>query len=146
MKEITKVIVPIDFLRHTEQLTELALYVCKKFEATLRFVHIVEHPHNFSSYETPSLAQFTTEVLDKAEIKMEQFVKRNSEILPNCEGKVIQGNIVTSIVNYAKDEQADLIIIGTHGRKGLEKLWLGSIAERVIKNSPCPTLTCNPYK
>jgi nucleotide-binding universal stress UspA family protein len=76
---------------------------------------------------------------------MDQFIKKYREVCSNCEGKVLQGNIVDSIIKYTNDEKAELIIIGTHGRKGLEKMWLGSIAERVIKNSPCPTLTYNPY-
>ena len=50
-----------------------------------------------------------------------------------------------SIVAYAKEKEADLIIIGTHGRKGIEKIMLGSVAERVIKHAPCPTLIYNPH-
>lgn len=146
MKEIRKIIVPIDFLEHTDQLVEFALYIAKQLGATLRFTHIIEPPHNYGYYEYPSLGALTEEVAEHTEKQMKSLVEKNRENCPGCEGNILRGNIVDSIVNYAKDEKADLIIIGTHGRKGLEKMWLGSVAERVIKRAPCPTLTCNPYK
>jgi nucleotide-binding universal stress UspA family protein len=49
------------------------------------------------------------------------------------------------IINYVKKQGIDMIIIGTHGRKGLEKVMFGSVAEGVIKEAPCPVLTINPH-
>ena len=63
-----------------------------------------------------------------------------------CKTKVAVGYVVDSIVEYAKGENADLIIIGTHGKRGLEKVLLGSVAERVIKRAHCPILVMNPYR
>ena len=77
---------------------------------------------------------------------MKALVAKYKKDFTECEGKVIRGDTADSIIKYAADEQADLLIIGTHGRRGLEKMWLGSVAERVIKGAPCPPLTCNPYK
>jgi nucleotide-binding universal stress UspA family protein len=53
---------------------------------------------------------------------------------------------VDTIVDTARGEEADLIIIATHGTKGLEKILLGSVTERVLQQAPCPVLTMNPYK
>jgi nucleotide-binding universal stress UspA family protein len=96
VKVIRKIIVPIDFLQHTEQLVEYAVYIGEKFHAGLEFLHTIEPPH--------------------------------------CDGDC---QFVEKYRNSC---------FGTHGRKGLEKMWLGSVAERVIEGAPCPTLTCNPYK
>lgn len=146
MRVIHKIIVPIDFLQHTEQLAEYALYIGERFHAGLDFLHILEPPHYYGDYEYPSLGVYAAEMAEHAEEKMKQFIEKYRNSCPGCEGKILHGNIADSIIKYAKDQNADLIIIGTHGRKGLEKMWLGSVAERVIKSAPCPTLTCNPYK
>lgn len=147
MKKIHKIIVPIDFLQYTSQLVEYALYIAKKFNATLSFIHVVENTSFYGEYDfpPPSAVLFSTELVKQAEEKMQQLVEENRNVFPRCEGKVDRGDIVDSIIGYAKDKGGDLIIIGTHGRKGFEKMWLGSVAERVIKRAPCPTVTCNPY-
>ncbi len=147
MKKIHKIIVPIDFLQHTDQLVEYAVYIAKSFGATLYFVNVVENPHLYGDYDfpPPSMVLFNTEMVKKAEEKMQQLVDKTKTAGPGCEGKVCQGVVVDAIIDYAQETDGDLIIIGTHGRKGLEKMWLGSVAERVIKRASCPTLSCNPY-
>ena len=65
---------------------------------------------------------------------------------PKCTREVLSGDIVDQIIGFAKQKAAGLIIIGTHGSKGLEKLLLGSVAERFVKNAHCPTQVMNPYK
>jgi len=146
MRAIRKIIVPIDFLQHTRQVIEYAVYIGEKFEAKLKLVHVLEPPHIYGDYDYPSLGLFTDEVVEYAEEKMRQWVEKYRNSSSGFEGVVLRGDIVDSIIQCAKDDDADLIIIGTHGRKGLSKMWLGSVAERVIKRAPCPTLTCNPYK
>ena len=56
------------------------------------------------------------------------------------------GDPAKNIVQYSEDHPTDLIIIGTHGAKGIEKVLLGSVAERVLKRAGCPTLVYNPYR
>jgi nucleotide-binding universal stress UspA family protein len=63
-----------------------------------------------------------------------------------AESLVLRGDIADEIVKTAAEKNVDLIVMGTHGRKGLEKVLLGSVAERVIKNAPCPVMTVNPYR
>ncbi len=53
--------------------------------------------------------------------------------------------VAQAIVDYASAHACDLIVMGTHGRRGLSRLTLGSVAERVVKTAPCPVLTINPY-
>ena len=55
-----------------------------------------------------------------------------------------QGTPFLEIVRYAKDREIDLIVLGTHGRGGLAHVLLGSVAERVVRKSPCPVLTVRP--
>lgn len=146
MKKINEIIVPIDFLRHTDQITEYAVYMAEKFGASLKFVHVIEPPQSVADQEYPSLRSYTAEVVTSAEEKMKQLVEQCRNNFSGCEGTILKGDIVDTLIKYAQDKEGDLIILGTHGRKGLSKMWLGSVAERVIKSAPCPTLTCNPYK
>ncbi len=146
MQHIHKIIVPIDFLEHTDQLVEYAGYIAKTMGAALHCIHVVGAPQKYAGYEAPSLSSLDREMLELAQKQMQFLIDKNRRTLPDWEGKVLKGDIVDTIIEYTQDEQADLIIIGTHGRKGFSKMWLGSVAERVIKRAPCPTLSCNPYK
>jgi nucleotide-binding universal stress UspA family protein len=146
MREIQNIIVPVDFLHHTDHLVGFAVYIAGKFDSTLRFIHVVENPYSYTEYALPSIGRFELEVIEHAEENMKQLVEKNRNSCSGCEGKVLKGNVVDTIINVATDEEGDLIILGTHGRKGLEKMWLGSVAERVVRRAPCPTLTCNPYR
>jgi len=78
--------------------------------------------------------------------KLEEFAREHFRGHPRCTPRVLLGDIAEEILNYAESEKMDLIIIGTHGRKGLERVYFGSIAERVIKMSPTPVLSINPYR
>jgi len=59
---------------------------------------------------------------------------------------VVAGDASEEIINYIESQGIDLIIMGTHGRKGLDKVMFGSVAERGVKTSPVPVLVVNPYK
>jgi universal stress protein A len=58
-----------------------------------------------------------------------------------CEHRVLTGLAASEIVNFAKRDHADLIVMGTHGRKGLAHLVMGSVAEAVVRHAPCPVIT-----
>lgn len=146
MNEVHKIIVPIDFLEHTDQIIEYAGYIAKKFAAGLDLIHAVEPAQTYAGYAYPALGSLDEEKAELAEKMMKDLVDKNSNIIAAGHGKVLRGDIVDSIIDYTEDQKGDLIIIGTHGRKGWTKMWLGSVAEQIIKKAPCPTLTCNPYK
>jgi nucleotide-binding universal stress UspA family protein len=54
------------------------------------------------------------------------------------------GIIFAEIIDYVKDQEIDLVIMGTHGRSGIEHILIGSVAEKVVRKSPCPVLTIRP--
>jgi nucleotide-binding universal stress UspA family protein len=59
--------------------------------------------------------------------------------------KVLMGDVGEQIVEYATEIQADMIVMGTHGYKGLEKIMFGSVADKVVRAADCPVTTINPY-
>ncbi len=146
MQEISHIIVPVDFTPHTDKLVEFAMYVADKFSAKVTFFHVSETYGGYGGFVHTSLAEAEQELQAYSERKMKTLVENNTSKCRACSGKVVIGEPVDEIIAFAEKEQADLIFIGTHGSKGLEKILLGSVAERVVKNSPCLTLTYNPYK
>jgi len=64
--------------------------------------------------------------------------------VPALDTRVSQGNATSEIVRLAKELPADLLVMGTHGRSGFERLMLGSVTEKVLRKSPCPVLTVPP--
>jgi nucleotide-binding universal stress UspA family protein len=111
----------------------------------INFCHVVE-PSVIVSAGNPDFEEL--EGLRRSYVleRMAKLIENNRANNRNCKGEVLLGDIVDEIVKYAKDENADMIVIGTHGAKGLEKILFDSEAERVLKKSDCPCLVMNPYK
>jgi len=147
MQEIHQIIIPVDFSKSTGKLVDYAIYMAEKLSATLHFVHVAEINQGHDMLLGSSVfGDFKEKIIAAAKERMANLLEDNGDRCKGCTGKVVNGDIVDGIINYADNEKADLIIISTHGTKGLEKILLGSVAERVIRKAPCPTLIYNPYK
>jgi nucleotide-binding universal stress UspA family protein len=77
---------------------------------------------------------------------MEEFVEAHFDEYPSMKTKVLLGDATANILDYITSEDIDLVIMGTHGRKGLDRVIFGSVADRVIKMSPVPVMSINPYR
>jgi nucleotide-binding universal stress UspA family protein len=147
MQEITNIVVPIDLEKHTQKLADFAIYIAKKLNAHINFIHVTEfYASGDMMLGSPSLENINLERVQKAKEVMANLIEDNKSKYENMSGIVYKGEIVETIVQFAAEQKAGLLIIGTHGAKGLEKILLGSVAERVLKRVHCPTLTINPYK
>ncbi len=146
MQNITQIIVPVDLQQHTDKLIEFAVYIAGEFDAKVSFFHVVESLDSYAGVVHPSWDQIEKELKDHAEERMANIIIDNKDKCGGCSGKVAYGDVVDHILAYTKEQQGSLVIIGTHGRKGLEKIILGSVASEVIKKSACPTLIFNPYQ
>ena len=74
---------------------------------------------------------------------MESFVAENF-VGVEAKGQVLIGYAAEEILNRAREEKVDLIVMGTHGRKGIDRILFGSVAEKVVKNADMPVLTVRP--
>ena len=90
-----------------------------------------------------SLPQLVGDIVTGAEKTMMEFVGKHFQGL-KASGKVVSGDAADAIVTMAEDEKADIIIMATHGRQGLNRLLFGSVAEKVVKSSPVPVMTIRP--
>lgn len=142
MISLKQIVVPTDFSDCSDRALTYGRELAKTFGATLHLLHVVHDP-----YSQPWSAEaFPTPLGDLLEQWQEQARTRLINLLPEPERKnvrfaVVVGSPFFEIVRYAKEEQADLIVIGTHGRGPIGHMLLGSVAERVVRKAPCPVLT-----
>jgi nucleotide-binding universal stress UspA family protein len=146
MKKIEKILFPIDFAENFETMLPWVATFVNRFEATLYVLFVAQDLAEFSSFHVPhgNLQQFQEEVLQAAQKKMSATAKEEFKNFKNVEARVAQGAPADKIIETAKNEGVDLIIMATHGRKGLERAIFGSVCDKVVRTSPCPVLTINP--
>ncbi|MCA1764778.1 MAG: universal stress protein [Desulfobulbaceae bacterium] len=148
MANFKKIMAPIDFSENSPKVLQSAVEVAEKFEAALSVVFVVQSFEDYSGFFVPHMpiSQFEQEMVESAEEKMESFLAENLKSDVPYNSAVLQGDVAEKIIEYAEKNDISMIVMGTHGYKGLEKVLFGSIAEKVVKTSPCPVLTVNPYK
>jgi nucleotide-binding universal stress UspA family protein len=140
MQEIRRIIVPVDFQKYTEDLADFAIGVAQKLAAEITFFHVVENVVFYADFVPTNFALNEEEMLIHAKKKMNALVENSKTSWTQCTGQVSRGDVVDSILDYTEDEGLDLVVMGTHGARGIEKILLGSVAERIIKRSKCPVL------
>jgi nucleotide-binding universal stress UspA family protein len=146
--EIKKILVPVDFSDNSAKIVHFAQFLAEKCKAEMYFVFVVQSFEDYSGFFVPHMpvARFEEELLQSAEKKMKEFLDEHlAADLPH-RGKVLSGDVAEEIILYSEEKKIDLIIMGTHGYKGLEKILFGSVAEKVVKTASCPVMTVNPYR
>ncbi len=147
MVEIKKVVVPVDFSSTTDKVVDYAMTVADKLGAEVLFFHAI---NDFQGYDMmlvhPSFIGMTKDLEKESKERINSLVEEYKDRKNGVGGDVAIGDAAEEIIKYAEEQNADMIIIGTHGVKGLEKILMGSTAERVVKNATCPVLVFNPFK
>lgn len=148
MSEFKKILVPVDFSDNSRKILKSAADLAAVFGAELSVVFVVQSFDNYSGFFVPHvpIAQFEEEMVRSAEEKMSSFVKECLEADTPVQTRVLAGDVAETIVEHADQTGIDLIVMGTHGYKGLERVLFGSVAEKVVKTARCPVLSINPYR
>jgi nucleotide-binding universal stress UspA family protein len=148
MSQVKKILVPIDFSENSKKILQHAVAEAEKSDATIMVAYVVEGLEKYSALSVPhiSFEELGKDLMKSAENKMERFLYENLDESLRHESKVLYGEITEQLTSLAKSEGIDMIVIGTHGFKGLEKILFGSVAEKVTKTAPCPVVTINPYQ
>lgn len=146
--EINKILVPVDFSENSVKIVQSALSFAESCKARLSFIFVVQSYEDYSGFFVPRMpiARFEEELLQSAEKKMQEYLSEHLPAGLPHQWKVVAGDVAEEIIGYAESEGIDLIIMGTHGYKGLEKALFGSVADKVVKTAPCPVTTINPYR
>ena len=139
---IERILFPTDFSAFSARAFRHALALTRKFHARLKVLHVIPHvfPAGDSLYSAAPWL-LTPEVRQQADEEMRRFLAPAREGRIDHEVEVREGDSWREIVAAAEEMPADLVIIGTHGRSGIEHLFLGSVAEKLIRRLPCPVLT-----
>jgi nucleotide-binding universal stress UspA family protein len=144
--EIRQIVAPIDFSAYSKHAVAWAFTLAQKFGAKLLLLHVVELPAYPIEGLPPSRLGGT--LLEDLERQAEADLAKVMPEAPGLEGEVTRrvavGVPYRKIVEVAQAENADLIVMATHGRTGLSHLFMGSVAERVVRTAPCPVLTIRP--
>ncbi|QJA06346.1 universal stress protein [Thermosulfurimonas marina] len=147
MAEIKTILFPVDFTEASERVAGYARLFTEKFGAKLIVLFVVEDIMRYAGFYVPhaALEKMEKDLFEGAQKRMAEFVEQNFSGM-EVEPLVVSGEIAEKICEVAREKGADLIIMGTHGRRGLEKALFGSVAEKVVKTAPCPVLTVNPFQ
>ena len=132
-----RILCPIDFSAHSDAALAYASTLAKEAAAKLLIVYVddsqVPYDAGFAGYVPPP-------------DETEQLEKRLNETVPTvpdveCEHHLLFGHPADAIVEFARKHEIDLIVLGTHGRTGVARLLMGSVAESVVRRAECPVLT-----
>jgi nucleotide-binding universal stress UspA family protein len=139
-QQIKKILLPIDFSPLSYTVLPIVAAIAEKFNAEIDLLHVVEIGHQFDQKEEAKEYQY----FDKVKERLAQQWQ-----LPDAFNKIETHKFVRhhvgsagyGIREFAQDWDIDLIIMATHGRSGLSKVFMGSVTEKVIKIAPCPVLS-----
>jgi nucleotide-binding universal stress UspA family protein len=148
MLEIKLILCPIDFSEFSIRAYRYALSLAEHYRAKLVALHIVElwrYPYADYAASQGDYAEFCRALRAGGKEKLREFVKHHthSEIQPElC---VHEGIAPDLILSFAQERKTDLLVMGTHGRRGYDRVVLGSVTNRVMRRAPCPALAiCKP--
>ncbi len=142
---VKRILVPTDFSETAYKALAYAKTLATRIGASLHLVHVFKDPYAVAAC-APEV--YTTVPAEMHERALEEVRERLLERLDADEEQqfrgsrgVIRGLTAPQIVDYAANQDIDLIVIGTHGRRGVAHLLLGSVAEHVVRTAVCPVLT-----
>lgn len=141
---ITHVLAPIDFSDTSREALGFAVELARAFDAALTLLHVWQIPAAVA-LEAPTLAaDVVTPIEEAAAAQLEEELARVVRDVPRATGVLRSGAAWERIVDVAEEKKADLVVLGTHGRTGVRRALLGSVAEKVVRTCPVPVLTVRP--
>jgi len=148
MIEIKKILFPLDLTENMSKILPYVLSVSEKYNSLIYLLHVVQDLNKWGKLYVPhpSMNLFQEEAIEVSKKAMDTICENQLQSCPNFQKKVVSGDAVDEILKVIESEDIDLLIMGTHGRKGLEHVIFGSVAENVVKRSPVPVLIINPHK
>ena len=134
-----KIVVPLDGSKTAEEALECALDLARFYDGELSLIRVCDVP--IQMIETSGVAYYDLEdTLQKAARAYLEAVSKKQSAAPKISTKVLTGHTVDQILESAETYQADLIVLSSHGKSGVERWVLGTVAENVTRRATCPVL------
>jgi nucleotide-binding universal stress UspA family protein len=143
MKSFKTILYATDFSESSDHAFEYAYSLAKSFDARLVILHVINEPVDLRGFYVPHISfdKLEEEIEQGAQKLMEQFERKYLGEYNNFDSIVAPGIPYDEIIRRAEAENAELIVMGTHGRTGLDHVLFGSTAEKVVRKSPVPVMT-----
>lgn len=142
---ISRILVPVDFSASSDEALRYAVSLAKHLGASLELLHVVEDPFLSGAWSSevyvPNLLELIDNLIAEARRRLSEL--KNRDVLAGIPVaiEVLKGRPALAIIDRAKDGHFDLVVMGTHGRTGVAHLFVGCVAEAVVRRAPCPVLT-----
>ncbi|MDT8421080.1 MAG: universal stress protein [Desulfuromonadales bacterium] len=143
MNKFSTILVAIDFSDSSDNAFQAAMMLAREFSARLLILHVINEPVDLRGFYVPHISfdKLEEEIEEGAKKLMETFCRQHVKDFESYATFIDPGIPYEAIIQRATDEGADLIVIGTHGRTGLDHVLFGSTAEKVVRKSPLPVMT-----
>ena len=141
---IRRILVPVDFSAHSDRAVRYAATLAGQVGASVELLHVVEDLLATTAYSKVFVADVADVMQEEINRSARQLRLLAEGMFPHgadVETTVVVGRPARAIVDRAANGRFDLIVMGTHGRTGLSHMMVGSVAEHVVRISPCAVLT-----
>ena len=143
MAPFRKILVPTDFSKHSAHAIDTAADLSRRYEASVTLAYVFEPvtyalPEGHVMQSPPQLEEMRSAFEQRL---VEATAEARVAGALDVQSKLLTGPVANEIVDFARQDQFDLIVMGTHGRTGLRHLVLGSVAEKVVRTASCAVLT-----
>lgn len=141
--QIKTILFPTDFSQGARAAMDHAVSFARQYNSKLILLYVIQDISIAEWYIPSSLsvADLVEDMQKSAWKEMDKWAAEVSGQVKEVEKMVVRGVPFVEIIKTAKEKNADLIVIGTHGRTGIDHMLFGSTAEKVVRKAPCPVLT-----
>ncbi len=141
----TRILVPTDFSDASDAALAYARAIGRQFSASVHLLHVFDDPFASGAFVADGIGLMPVELRESlfkdARTRLADRLAAHAQLIPGSSSALVVGPASRRIVEYAAENEMDLIVMGTHGRGGLAHALLGSVAERVVRTAHCPVLT-----
>lgn len=140
--DLNRILVPIDFSEYSRKALQYAIPFARQFNASIDLIYVVEptvYPADFS-FGQVGFPAIEDELRKRAAEELDELLRYEFSKRVPAKRAIRTGKAFYEIIQYAREEKMDLIIIATHGHSGIEHALFGSTAEKVVRKAPCPVL------
>ncbi len=147
MPQIKKILCAVDLSEHSKTVAEYAILLARSMGAEITVLYTAPSLSQYVGFHVPpsSIENFVGEIVTGAEQSMDEFIAACfTDPAIKVEGKILSGYAAQEILGYANTNEMDIIVMGTHGRSGIDRILFGSVAEKVVKTASVPVMTIRP--
>lgn len=140
---VKRILFPTDFSEGSDIALPYAADMAKHYSAKLHILHVMYDVVQATGWYVPHLSmdEIYKDIEENAKKEMDRYGIEELRGFKDVERTLVKGMPYDEIIKFAAENKIDLIVMGTHGRKGIERVIFGSTAERVVRNAPCPVMS-----